>query len=242
MAFLVRIQGNPPIYLAHIVWFGTLSRESFARRQQNAVTVDNLPILWHISSNWESIAASVVTLLVRIQYMLPILFEDINMKVIFLDIDGVLNNATCNYIDVEFGRFGRTREFIDRKCVDILNRITDETGAVIVVSSTWRIGQSLEDLINLFKQIGITGKVIGKTDRLQEPYSLRGNEIYKWIDDNIEVSRWDFKEYVIIDDDSDMLLWQLNHFVHTDGQIGLTDKDADKAIEILNLTYKRIQY
>jgi hypothetical protein len=40
--------------------------------------------------------------------------------------------------------------------------------------------------------------------------------------------------FCILDDDNDFLLCQKNHFVETDGIIGLTKQDAAKAIEILN--------
>ena len=168
------------------------------------------------------------------------------MKIVFLDIDGVLNNETCDYVDLAVGRFGRKQEYIDFDCIARLNKITDETGAVIVVSSTWRFGLSVDELITLFHALGITGKVIGKTDQKENNYTFRGNEIFKWINDNISATghkyRWEFTDYVIIDDDSDMLLWQFNNFVHTDGRIGLTDVDAEKAISILNGTYEKVKY
>lgn len=40
--------------------------------------------------------------------------------------------------------------------------------------------------------------------------------------------------YVILDDDSDMLLEQADHFVHCDSRVGLTAKDVEKAIKILS--------
>jgi len=61
------------------------------------------------------------------------------------------------------------------------------------------------------------------------PYTgyVRGTEISTWIKDNIipethGCQYYDFKKYVIIDDDSDMLLSQQHHVFHTDGYGGLT--------------------
>ena len=57
----------------------------------------------------------------------------------------------------------------------------------------------------------------------------RGMEIAHWIKHN------NFNgNYVIIDDIKDMLKEQEQFFVVTNGFVGLTFKDADKAIEILN--------
>ena len=67
------------------------------------------------------------------------------MKIIFLDIDGVLNcenayrNGECQYQEWiwEDGR----KDHYQRFCVrskELLNKLIDETGAKIVISSTWR--------------------------------------------------------------------------------------------------------
>jgi hypothetical protein len=40
--------------------------------------------------------------------------------------------------------------------------------------------------------------------------------------------------YVILDDDTDMLLEHKDHFINCNGMIGLTDEEVDKSIEILN--------
>ena len=71
----------------------------------------------------------------------------------------------------------------------------------------------------------------------------RGVEIKQWIDTNIHsdnMKNWKRKKlgvdynYVILDDDSDMLLEQKDNFVRTTSEIGLTDDDVKKAILILN--------
>ena len=66
---------------------------------------------------------------------------------------------------------------------------------------------------------------------------VRGNEIHSWIKDNEALTGeayHDYKNYVILDDDSDMLYWQRNNFVHTSWKKGLTEEEAEKAITILN--------
>lgn len=60
----------------------------------------------------------------------------------------------------------------------------------------------------------------------------RGSEIQEWLDKQTEPYR-----YVILDDDSDMLDWQLPYFIQTDWlKWGLSDEDVEQAIHILNDT------
>lgn len=66
------------------------------------------------------------------------------MKIVFLDIDGVLNSKP--FFDRELpGGSGTGLQLgvdwslrFDPKCVALLQRILDETGAVVVISSAWR--------------------------------------------------------------------------------------------------------
>lgn len=155
------------------------------------------------------------------------------MKIIFLDVDGVLNNADDSDHHVHKGGC----YFYSPKCVERLNKITDATGAKIVVSSTWRLGKTVDELKAQFTEMGITGEVIDKTCQLNHLDGYRGNEILKWIKDNESLLGhyyYNFKSYVIIDDDTDMLLWQKDNFVNTDGYKGLTDADVYDAINIFN--------
>lgn len=162
------------------------------------------------------------------------------MKIIFLDIDGVLNNE-INYNDAALEqRYVDTGEYddIDKRCVSLLNTLIKSTGAKVVVSSTWRIGRTTEQLQETLNKFGFEGEVIGITpwmDRTQ--YMLRGNEIYAWLDQNedlLGMNRYDFNRYVIFDDDSDMLLWQKDNFIQIDPYVGLTPRNIWRAEHILN--------
>jgi hypothetical protein len=148
------------------------------------------------------------------------------MKVIFLDIDGVMNN-------LESLRFPRTKVASSKhsysvahpSCVEALNRITSATDARIVISSTWR-GIGLQVLFEIFHQWGITGKTIGYTP-LGGRTCERGAEIQEWL------SAHEVDSFVILDDGDDM--GHVRHrLVQTDYQVGLTEADADRAIAILS--------
>lgn len=143
------------------------------------------------------------------------------MKVIFLDIDGVLNN--------EATKFGRK---FDPACVAALNKITDKTGARIVVSSTWRHAGLTETRATLSEN-GVTGKVNGLTPDLSKRGLIhvavpRGREIQAWLECHPAVNG-----FVILDDADDMEHLS-GSLIQTVSRVGLTELDAARAIRRLN--------
>jgi hypothetical protein len=170
-------------------------------------------------------------------------------KYIFLDIDGVL--ATPKSIEGVGGEWK-----IEDEKQELLKRIIDSTGAKIVLSSSWR-KWDLETTIEFMKQegfwfydliIGVTIRAYQYIDRTKKIHLSipRGVEIYQWIDTNIHSDNgknWERKklgldyQYVILDDDCDMLYVQRNNFVNTNSTLGLTKDESNKAIEILNKKY-----
>lgn len=162
------------------------------------------------------------------------------MKVIFLDIDGVLNHEAFYRERFEKKHDESVVEYpyseIDPKCVDHLNNLVENTGAKIVISSTWR-HSGLEYCKNALVSHGFKGDIIGVTPSSRCNMCLRGNEILDWIKKNEELigcSYYNFTEYVILDDDSDMLYWQRNNFLLIDRFVGLTMGDVFRAKKILN--------
>ena len=171
------------------------------------------------------------------------------MKIIFLDIDGVLNTSqsiglrerkvTMDDLTVGFNR-------LDRRAVDNLNKVIDATGAKIVISSSWRIGcvkpEMFAILCKHLREEGVKGQVIGRTPtdmeyspRTPEGYTLfiakpRGDEIQMWLDAHPIVD-----SFTIVDDCSDME--HLTHrLVQTEFEVGITEHDADRMINMLNGT------
>lgn len=161
------------------------------------------------------------------------------MKIIFLDFDGVL----CNPESISVGYKARTAPEQDpygphAACVAALNRIIEQTGAMIVVSSTWRRGSKTPRaaMAETLKRWGVNGTVIDVTpcleSRERELYvgATRGTEIARWLQ---TYRRHTVESFVIIDDDSDM--GELKHrFVQTNFVAGLTEADADRVIAMLN--------
>lgn len=157
------------------------------------------------------------------------------MKVIFLDIDGVLNHEQHYKWLMEtdeptpLQRVYPYSEFNPKSC-QLLNDIIKETGARIVVSSSWRL-DGIHRMNILFKYLGLPN-IYDITPSLCERFGslCRGKEIDKWLSEHPEVDK-----YVILDDDTDMLPKQISFFVKTNPyEDGLNVECKDKAIEILN--------
>jgi hypothetical protein len=163
------------------------------------------------------------------------------MKVIFLDIDGVLNsvdnmNALHSCAKALFPGDTRARELytedsygqlFDERCIRHLQRIILATNADIVITSTWR-KDGVSNLLNMWKDRNLPGRIIGVTPILNKP---RGEEIEAYLIQNDFVTN-----YCIIDDIADMLFEQELNFVKTNGKFGITLDDANKVISILNET------
>lgn len=151
------------------------------------------------------------------------------MKIIFLDIDGVLNSSNWALREKESGRDPQWSLFnnFDLDAIAVLNEVVERTEAKVVISSSWRLFHPLGHIIGLLKKHGFKGEVIDRTpDRTKQPYR-RGNEIQDWLDAHPEVQK-----FVIIDDDSDMehLMPKL---VQTTWQDGLKSHFTTKILEQL---------
>ena len=146
------------------------------------------------------------------------------MKIIFLDIDGVLNSFDNmrSYHPYERRHYDKFHKF-DSRCVRWLKRIIKETDSEIVISSSMRRLQHFDEMWDgraLPEFVGKTGRTEGH----------RGAEIDLFLKNFSQP----VENYVILDDDSDMMPYQLDRFVKIDGSYGLNYWDHLKAIKILN--------
>lgn len=160
----------------------------------------------------------------------------------FLDIDGVLNTERQHDRCVNEGiapvdGFGYA---LDPEAVANLKRIVEQTGADIVISSSWKVS-GLDAMQRLWARRDLPGKVIDITPRIESGVMLlsvdfdmdipavKGSEIKEWLSTNGR----DVTHYAILDDYPDMLPEQHSHFVQTDPIIGITEEDANEIIRIL---------
>ena len=127
------------------------------------------------------------------------------MKIIFLDIDGVLN-TTKTFIDnyYFYKSTGIRRVEIDEFRVKYLKEIVDKTDSKIVLSSSWRFfGKMIDNtyvpsndkmkcLIDIFNNYGLS--IYDITPR--DSKGIRQNEINMWLGSN------NVDSFIVIDDDS----------------------------------------
>ena len=154
------------------------------------------------------------------------------MKVIFLDVDGVLNSD--EYFDrIENLNVQGIENEIDVNKIKLLKRAIDETKSKVVLTSSWRYtrkAKSLKDLLSNYEIYVDSTPFINNN---------RGLEIKKWLSDNTSI-----EDYVILDDEifdsyDEELINKLikisNGNGHNFGE-GLLPKDVDKIIEKLGKT------
>jgi hypothetical protein len=190
------------------------------------------------------------------------------MKLIFLDHDGVI--ALSNNWGGRTKKFAKYRsanpdtskdikdapvsfrfDDFDKKAIKILNKILEETGAEIVVSSDWKLYATLEELGDYYEEQGIIKKPIALTDNLKDctvhgddfiwstmwdSEQMRTIEIKQYLHDHPEVTHW-----VAIDDlnmgkigEPWKDLWAIDNFV-------LTPK-SNEGIKQLGIKEKILNY
>ena len=76
-------------------------------------------------------------------------------KYLFLDIDGVLNSVSW-YREEWSKNHAYPQGDFDPKCVELVNRIVEETGCKVVVSSSWRTESNLQ---SIFDKAGLKFKI-----------------------------------------------------------------------------------
>ena len=169
-------------------------------------------------------------------------------KVIFLDVDGVLNSDRTLYEDIS----------LEDDLILNLKEIVDKTEAKIILSSSWRLStDAITTLMDKLDKFGlaISGMTCDGVDLdWLEKYEFdktkkyletkfdydenkqikithdRGAEIFKWLHDHDDCA------YVILDDEIEDIKPYFNEsvIVKTSYKTGLTKEDVKKAVQILN--------
>jgi hypothetical protein len=174
------------------------------------------------------------------------------MNLIFLDIDGVLNCQIFyheNYKEakkklkkaVKKAEIERMEYYTSQICkerIQWLNSLCKDTNSKVVISSSWRHGKTVIELRDIFEECGSEFDILDKTPEFVMRGKegeltinvVRGEEIRYWL----ENTKIKYDNYAIIDDDSDFLLWQREHFFQTDGYSGLTPNTCYKIQRFLN--------
>jgi hypothetical protein len=153
------------------------------------------------------------------------------MKILFLDIDGVLNSRT--FYDANVQEIGRESSFfwravaeLDPNACAMVNQLCEEEDLKIVISSTWRKLHKVHEIEAMFNKRGLFAEIVGTTPSINES---RGHEIAEFIKSRPDLQ---IEAYVIVDDDSDMLAGQF--FVRTEWSIGIQPENIDQIKEVLH--------
>lgn len=179
-----------------------------------------------------------------------LLYERHKQRIIFLDFDGVLNTerhiaalrADGKPLSDKYGYI------FDSESVANLERIIEQTGASVVVTSSWRL-EGAERMAEMWRERNLPGKMVDVTDECCTPeefipgstpedfahldskyWILRGREIKYWLHENAP----DGCHYVILDDEEDILPEQRSNFIRINPICGITEENVREAIAILN--------
>jgi hypothetical protein len=192
------------------------------------------------------------------------------MKVIFLDIDGVMNSSvfyerrykrrwlqpitywykfktyfkyifngfkhkgisTCDYkspknYDKFSYKFNRLKKETDPQKWEWLSETCNDGDYKICISSVWKNHfKNINDWRDALVKLGFKDDIfVGITGKMKE---LRGEEIKEWIGIAEDSYKETIENYIILDDDSDMLPEQLNNFFHIDGYYGMSPNTTYK--------------
>lgn len=180
------------------------------------------------------------------------------MKVVFLDIDGVMN-STDEMLEL-LKQDSKNRFDISlpspSKCM-LLKQLVDETGAEIVLSSSWRRSlNAIQNIIDTFRPYGLrldgftqeeVSTVKFKNTKFE---SINPRHVYEGYLDSFtddrgaEIAYWLLKhpevtDFVILDDeDSDIKAWLPDNIIKTETKCGLTEENVIAAIKLLTKSRK----
>jgi hypothetical protein len=160
------------------------------------------------------------------------------MRIVFLDIDGVLCPYGSEYVKT-----------FKPSCVGVLKEILLLTDAHIVISSSWRLGE-MERLMKLMNAEGLGSLILGTTtcDVLRGPKEFRGRsdeeqhalwgclpvsrsrplEIQLWLDEHPDI---DPKNCLAIDDEKDA--W--HRIIAPQGSVGLEPRHVRSALYLFDI-------
>lgn len=158
------------------------------------------------------------------------------MKVLFLDVDGVLNSHKFLYRGD--GRCDKEWiNMLDPAACARLERVLSETGAVVVLSSSWRAHFTAKQFEELIRPLVPSARVVdrtrngyGETDaRVVVTSSERGFQIQEWLNDCPR----EVTAFAIVDDSSDMVHLS-EKLVQTTWADGLLDEHVTRLVEMLS--------
>ena len=153
------------------------------------------------------------------------------MRVIFLDIDGVLNSEEWDRYVQSFTYGARLNScyLLSQEMILRLQNVVFQTNAEIVLTSSWRTNERAMDALR--RQLNLYHLSIRDTT-VSYAYGNRADEVKLWIKSHSNIT-----SYAIVDDYDDGFTQDevlSTHFVQTAYAYGLTYEKAAEIIEILS--------
>lgn len=149
-------------------------------------------------------------------------------KIIFLDIDGVLNRQDASGIYDPKSTLP--------ECLNLINQAISETNCSIVIISNWAQTLGLQRLQSFFTERGLLPNAIMAAIEpvpLDDTGMIMGIEKDRYIKEYI--SKNNIESYVIVDDNLNSDILDLNKMIKPNTFTGITEKEKNKIIEILSL-------
>lgn len=145
------------------------------------------------------------------------------MKILFLDIDGVLNSVAYSKKVVRRSLLSDPTS-LDPAAGKMLGEWLNKNLDVgVVISSTWRKMYPLEELKEVLSGIGIpANRILEYTPVIHNV--VRGEEIKAWLRGQMIKSNFPVTGIAILDDDADMGSLK-SYLVQTDIEVGLVAED-----------------
>jgi len=159
-----------------------------------------------------------------------------DLKLLFLDVDGVINNPNTAWNADISGRG------IEDELLEYIKFIVQSTGCKIVLSTTWRLMDDAKAvLLHSLKtrcDLDVDDVVIGQTPSLKQVGGHRTHEIAEYI--RVNSYRYNVVSWCALDDmslhkyDDFSRQFMAGHFVRTNKRTGLTEEKTVKCIRYLN--------
>lgn len=128
------------------------------------------------------------------------------LRIIFTDVDGVLNP--------------HWKTKWSKNAIIIYNRMCKDLDLKPVITSTWRLNHTKEQLQKIFIEQGIDVEIYDFTPHIDQ--ADRGLEIKTWLSNNV------IDSYVVIDDKTSDIVKYVDNVVKVRSWIGLTSEEYDE--------------
>jgi hypothetical protein len=150
------------------------------------------------------------------------------MNIIFLDIDGVMrtHNSDLNWSrELNQPVPNPFKRLFSKEAMENLNYLVTLTGSKVVITSTWRMYYTKDELRNIFRERGFIGHIVDVTNT----GDTRGEEIVQWLNEHR------INNFAVIDDNIKDILNRIPDckVVKCNPLNGLDEVIFDKVLDIL---------